>query len=279
MTPNPEIAKSKTKPICGIIMPISDTENYPPSHWGDVLSIINEAIASVGGTDFECRLVSENKQSHLIHKTIIQNVFTDEIAICDVSSQNPNVLFELGMRLAFDRPVVVIKDDVTPYAFDTGIIEHIPYPKGLRHNQVLKFKVALAEKVEQTYLHSQTNPRDSFFLSNFNIEEVASLSTKEISQTDAVLNHLEDLNNRMGRIENSLIRQGRVIQQRRGLLANSSDPDGQYENYLARAHNQSTEPLQLNIDTDAILKGLDLTSDVQNVLSPIFPNKDSDDKF
>jgi hypothetical protein len=34
-------------------------------------------------------------------------------------------MFELGMRLAFDKPTVIIKDDKTDYMFDTGIIEHV----------------------------------------------------------------------------------------------------------------------------------------------------------
>jgi hypothetical protein len=34
--------------------------------------------------------------------------------------KNPNVMFELGMRLAFDKPAIIIKDNRTNYSFDTA---------------------------------------------------------------------------------------------------------------------------------------------------------------
>jgi hypothetical protein len=33
--------------------------------------------------------------------------------LCDVSGKNANVMFELGLRLAFDNPTIIIKDDKT----------------------------------------------------------------------------------------------------------------------------------------------------------------------
>jgi len=40
--------------------------------------------------------------------------------VCDISGRNPNVMFELGLRLAFDKPAIIIKDEITPYSFDTS---------------------------------------------------------------------------------------------------------------------------------------------------------------
>jgi hypothetical protein len=61
-------------------------------------------------------------------KRIVQNIYDNEMVICDVSAKNPNVMFELGMRLAFDKPAIIIKDDKTNYSFDTAPIEHLEYP-------------------------------------------------------------------------------------------------------------------------------------------------------
>ncbi|WP_353118770.1 hypothetical protein [Myroides odoratus] len=55
----------------------------------------------------------------------MNNIYNDEIVVCDVSSKNPNVMFELGLRLAFDKPTIIIKDEKTGYSFDTGVIEHL----------------------------------------------------------------------------------------------------------------------------------------------------------
>lgn len=117
---------------CGIIMPISPHLDYPPNHWRDVLDILQDAISSE--TDFEPRLVSDDDDDAigLIHGRIVNNIYNDDIVICDVSTKNPNVMFELGMRLAFDKPTIIIKDENTGYSFDTSVIEHITYPSSLR---------------------------------------------------------------------------------------------------------------------------------------------------
>jgi hypothetical protein len=60
--------------------------------------------------------------------------------IGDVSCKNPNVMFELGMRLAFDKPTIIIKDDQTSYSFDISPIQNLEYPRDLRFNKIIDFK-------------------------------------------------------------------------------------------------------------------------------------------
>ena len=59
------------------------------------------------------------------------------MVVVDVSWKNPNVMFELGLRLAFDRPTIVVKDIETDYAFDTSPIVHVLYPRSLRYQPIL----------------------------------------------------------------------------------------------------------------------------------------------
>src|ERR1019366_7659753 len=101
-----------------------------------------------------------------IHKTIVQNLYDNPLVICDVSSKNPNVMFELGIRLAFDKPTIIVKDDATTYSFDTASIEHIPYPRDLRFGKIVEFKAKLAGKVAAT-LEASKDPGYSTFLKNF----------------------------------------------------------------------------------------------------------------
>ena len=91
-------------------MPISATSSCTESHWQEVLSILQSAVEGVG---FEGNLVSEATDVGVIQKRIVQNLYENPVVVCDVSEKNPNVMFELGMRLAFDKPVVIIKDDKT----------------------------------------------------------------------------------------------------------------------------------------------------------------------
>ena len=116
------MADPSSKEICGLVMPISAIDGLPESHWAEVLSLISEAIEKAGVTP---NLVSNADDVGIIQKRIIQNLYDNPIVMCDVSSKNPNVMFELGMRLAFDKPTIIVKDDKTTYSFDTSPIEHL----------------------------------------------------------------------------------------------------------------------------------------------------------
>ena len=86
---NAEVATDSVKLTCGIVMPIASMGEYTESHWSDVYSIIKEAVAIAG---YEARLVSESKDSTVIPKSIVQNLYDDDIVVCDVSGKNPNVI-------------------------------------------------------------------------------------------------------------------------------------------------------------------------------------------
>ena len=111
---------------CGVVMPISASGDCNESHWAEVFAIISEALKPVG---FHANMVSGADEVTVIQKTIVQNLYDNPILVCDVSERNPNVMFELGMRLAFDKPTIIIKDDRTSFSFDTGVIEHVEYPR------------------------------------------------------------------------------------------------------------------------------------------------------
>ena len=171
-------------------MPISALDGLPPSHWEDVKSILRVAIESAG---FQADLVSETEESAIIQKTIVQNLYNNSIVVCDVSGKNPNVMFELGIRLTFDKPTVVVKDDQTNYSFDMSPIEHLGYPRDLRFNQIVQFQEKLAAKVKATYELAAKDPNYSTFLKHFGQFTVPKLDQKEVSADQFIIKRLEDL--------------------------------------------------------------------------------------
>lgn len=196
------------KLTCGLIMPISGIDGCTSEHWADVKAIIAEAVESIQSPKFNVRLVSDADDVGVIQKRIVQNVYSSDVVICDVSGKNPNVMFELGLRLAFDKPTVIVKDDKTDYSFDTGIIEHVGYPRDLRFNRMVAFKTLLAEKVSATYKAAVDNPEHSTFLKNFGQFHVASLSQDVVSADKVVVEMLSDLQTEMTRLRQSVARPG-----------------------------------------------------------------------
>jgi hypothetical protein len=186
--PTPEVVQA---PIikCGIIMPISSIGDYGADHWKGVLKILKEVVSELG---YACNLVSDADDSGIIQKRIIQNLYDNEIVICDVSGKNPNVMFELGIRLAFDKPTIIIKDDCTDYSFDTSIIEHLTYPRNLTYWQMVDFKKSLNSKIVNT-IKAAESPQYSTFLKNFGEFKIAKLETQSVTQEEFFVNALNDL--------------------------------------------------------------------------------------
>lgn len=193
-----EIVEDKPLKKCGIIMPIAKHPDYQAGHWKDVLDILIEAISE---TEFEPRLVSDDVAVGLIHDRIVTNIYNDEIVVCDVSSKNPNVMFELGLRLAFDKPTIIVKDEKTGYSFDTGVIEHIPYPSSLRFSYIVDFKDELIKRINATYAKSQGEKNYSPFLKSFGKTIIpTSLEKNEIPESKYIIEQLSMLRYEMRRM-------------------------------------------------------------------------------
>ncbi|HCH7934823.1 MULTISPECIES: hypothetical protein [Providencia] len=184
---------------CGVIMPIANTEGYPPGHWNDVREIIYDAINKAG---FEPNLVSFDIDVSTIHKRIVQNLYFNPIVVCDISSRNANVMFELGMRLAFDKPTIIIKDDNTPYSFDIAGIEHLNYPHDLRYKSIEEFKDILINKIKNTIDSYNKDPENfSVFLKHFGDFKVPKLDQKEVSIQEIVLDEIKEIKNQIRTLE------------------------------------------------------------------------------
>ncbi len=184
------IVSSKQPLSCGIVMPISPIENYSAEHWKEVQQIIKDSIKSAG---FEPSMVSDADDVGIIQKRIIQNLYSNPIVVCDVSGKNPNVMFELGMRLAFDKPTIIIKDDITSYSFDTSPIEYLEYPRDLRYQKINDFKEKLKDKISGTYKKASNDPNYSTFLHEFGQFKVAHIQEKEVSTEQFLLQAFDEL--------------------------------------------------------------------------------------
>ena len=186
-------------PKCGIIMPISSIEGCPKEHWADVKNILSDAIKDAG---FEAHLVSDADDSGIIQKRIVQNLYHNEMIVCDVSCKNANVMFELGMRLAFDKPTIIVMDNMTQYAFDTAPIEHLSYPRDLSYFRIVEFKRQLAGKIKGTY-DAAKQPDYTTFLKHFGEFKTASISPKEVKFQDLMTSRFDDLSKQIQEIRSS----------------------------------------------------------------------------
>lgn len=190
--------EGKGPQVCGLIMPIAGNDVGSAEHWGQVRRMITDSLA---GTGLKVQMVSESEEVNVIHNNIVTNVYGNDIVICDVSSRNPNVMFELGMRLSFDKPVVIIKDRETPFSFDVGNIQHLEYPRSLNYIEILAFQKELKEKTLST-LEASTRSGYSPFLSNYKIKQVSKIETEVVGREDYIISAVQELMREVKKISN-----------------------------------------------------------------------------
>ena len=90
--------KTKTGGTCFIIMPFSEkTPKCPKGFFLEVLNSLIIPAATAAG--FEVK-TANRLGTEIIHSTIVNEVLDADLAICDLTEHNPNVLFELGIHEA-----------------------------------------------------------------------------------------------------------------------------------------------------------------------------------
>jgi hypothetical protein len=110
------LAEGASKLTAFVIMPFVERDvKHSSGFFAEVLRSIITPAAKAS----QLTVKTANRQgSDLIQSTIINDLIDADLVIADLTEHNPNVMFELGMRLAEDKPVVLIKAHGTGPLFD-----------------------------------------------------------------------------------------------------------------------------------------------------------------
>lgn len=183
------------KKKCFVIMPISDTEGYDKGHFTRVYEhLIKPAVIEAG---FEPVRADDTSKANFIVVDILKQILECEMAICDLSSRNPNVFYELGIRQAFNLRTVLIKDIKTPMPFDIAGIRTLSYNESLRIDEVKKAIPEIAKCIRETY---DANDKEvNSLLQLLSVEKPAILPDKVTLSQDSslILNAIGELNKRL----------------------------------------------------------------------------------
>lgn len=143
-----EQKKVDEKEKCFVMMPISDQGDYPKGHFTKIYEqILKPAIEDAG---YEAYRVDENSSSVLITDKIFKAIQECPMALCDLSNQNPNVLYELGLRQAYDKSVVLVQDEKTDKIFDVSGISTVFYESNRIYENVLEARRNITKAIMET---------------------------------------------------------------------------------------------------------------------------------
>jgi len=106
--------------VAFVAMPFSErSKDRAPGYFDEVLKhLITPAAVKA---NFNAR-TAKKAGTEVIQSTIVNDLDNADLVIVDLTEHNPNVLFELGMRIAFNKPVCLIRARGTAPIFD---IDHM----------------------------------------------------------------------------------------------------------------------------------------------------------
>lgn len=106
--------------VAFVAMPFSErSKDRAPGYFDEVLKhLITPAAVKA---NFNAR-TAKKAGTEVIQSTIVNDLDVADLVIVDLTEHNPNVLFELGMRIAFNKPVCLIRAKGTAPIFD---IDHM----------------------------------------------------------------------------------------------------------------------------------------------------------
>lgn len=106
--------------VAFVAMPFSErSKDRAPGYFDEVLKhLITPAAVKA---NFNAR-TAKKPGTEVIQSTIVNDLDVADLVIVDLTEHNPNVLFELGMRIAFNKPVCLIRAKGTAPIFD---IDHM----------------------------------------------------------------------------------------------------------------------------------------------------------
>ncbi|MGG8018878.1 hypothetical protein PGO10_06825 [Klebsiella aerogenes] len=190
-----ETETEKNERTCFVIMPIADMAGYDPRHFDRVYSHLIKPACEASG--FKAVRADEVNNSNLIVLDILKRIVESDIAICDLSGRNPNVMYELGLRQAFNKKTVLIKDDKTISPFDVQAFRYCEYDSSLRIDNAFNNIKSLEKAISSTF-NADSNDVNSI-VQLLSIEPAKVGEKTQLSKQDTLI--FETLNQILNKID------------------------------------------------------------------------------
>lgn len=182
------------KKLCFIICPIGH-ENSDIRRNSD--EVFEEILEPSLGHMFKCVRADHVDRTGYITTKIVQLILDADLVVADLSTHNPNVLYELAIRHSFGKPFIQIIEKSEDLPFDIGGIETVKYSLNVRD-------VAIARKRIRTQADSidwsadvHANP----VTIAFNLEKIA---TAPKANLDALVNHLTKISDQLDALNDNI---------------------------------------------------------------------------
>jgi MAP3K TRAFs-binding domain len=120
---------SENQPLCFVLMPFGSKPDPGGGPDIDFDRTYRQAIKpGIEDADMFPVRADEEKLGGIIHKAMFERLLICEFAVADLTTSNPNVMYELGIRhAARPRTTLTIYAASTPLPFDVNLLRTQPY--------------------------------------------------------------------------------------------------------------------------------------------------------
>lgn len=138
-----------------------------------------------------CKRADEIRHSGSIDLPMYQELLTADIVIADVSTANPNALYELGIRHALrPRTTIVISEKKLAYPFDLNHIKITSYTHlgdAIDYDEVMRFHKVLGDTIDAVLQDQNTDSPVYTFLSQLTPPSLGKQTAEALAQAGHAL--------------------------------------------------------------------------------------------
>jgi nucleoside 2-deoxyribosyltransferase len=142
-------------PVCFVIMPFTERDDrHETGFFEEVLRQVFTPAATAAGFRVQ---TARRQGSDVIQSTIVNDLLQADLVLADLTEHNPNVLFELGMRMREDRPVALVRARGTGPIFDVDNMLRVEeYNPNLWPSSVDRDVPRIREHIKATWENRET---------------------------------------------------------------------------------------------------------------------------
>ncbi len=105
----------ETKRTCFVVTPIGKPDSEIRRH---IDGLIKVAIKPALGEEYDVKAAHNYLDSMSITKQVYEKLYESDLVIVNLTGLNPNVMYELGIRFCFGKPVILIAQEGEQLPFD-----------------------------------------------------------------------------------------------------------------------------------------------------------------
>ncbi|WP_413711768.1 hypothetical protein [Rhizobium sp. Rhizsp82] len=189
------MAPKEKKPVCFVVSPIGEDGSPERIHADWLLEGIIRPVFKDHFPQYDIVRADKMAAPGLIDTQIIEHLLDAELVIADITTLNPNVFYEIGIRHVSGGPVVHMVRAGDPIPFDLKIFRHIPFIVST-HQGLENAKVSLKQSLDA--VHSEDFKLDNPVTrtrAQVEFEKKATASEK------VLLDQISDLSSRLAALE------------------------------------------------------------------------------